>query len=433
MPENTSFESEPDVPLDAAGRTAELLVGRTLGGRWTLETLLGVGGSASVFAARHRNGRRAAVKVAHAYHVQHTRLRQRFLSEGYVANRLAHPGAVAILDDGEERDGTVFLVMELLTGRSLAQRLESDGPLPEADVIAIGAQVLDVLAAAHDRDILHRDIKPSNIFLTDGGTIKVLDFGSARLRESNSLVTRSGTVVGTPAFMAPELAAGNVDLLDPRTEVWAVGATLFQLLSGSTVHVARTANEAIVAAATRPARLLADASDRVSPQLAAVVDRALSFKQEDRWPNARAMKAALLELSGVTAPSFADFSSIDATVPEPLRAAPRPGLRKPGLIAAAIVIGLAALAALARERSRYDDVGAKPGVLNPSPTPASSVAVAPPAPATAIASASTIDLPPSPAAHPTTQHHVAPAGTGAKPRKSLDRQWPDDDVLDRRQ
>lgn len=293
-----AFPGELEDELGSMPKRGELLLGRTLGGRWTLETLLGVGGSACVFAARHRNGRRAAVKVAHPERTRSPLFRRRFLSEGYAANRVGHEGAVAILDDGEEADGTIFLVMELLSGKSLAQRLAAGGPLAEGDAIAAGIGILQVLAAAHDRGVLHRDIKPSNVFVTDAGSIKVLDFGSARLHREDDLPTQSGTVLGTPAFMAPELASGHIEDVAPSTDIWAVGATLFQLVTGEIVHTSRSSNEALVAAATRPARSVLSTGCGVSPSLGFVIDRALSFAPTDRWPNAKAMRAALMRLLG---------------------------------------------------------------------------------------------------------------------------------------
>jgi eukaryotic-like serine/threonine-protein kinase len=269
-------------------------VERLLGGRWKLERLIGAGGSARVYAARHRNGRPVAVKVLHEELSRRPRVVRRFLAEGYAANKVPHRSVVAVLDDGREPDGTTYLVMELLEGRPLARVLESDGPLSVIEVARAGIEILEVLAAAHDAGILHRDIKPSNVFQTDAGAIKVLDFGAARVREADDFVTRSGTTIGTPSFMAPELAAGRTEDVDPRTDLWAVAATMFQLLTGRTVHEARSSNHAIVMAATRPVPPLASVAPALPSALVAILERALAFEMRERWPNARAMRAALL-------------------------------------------------------------------------------------------------------------------------------------------
>lgn len=140
-------------------------VGATLG-KYVIERLLGVGGMAAVYAARHRNGNRVAVKVLHRELSVDGNIRQRFLREGYVANAVEHAGVVRVLDDDTAADGSVFLVMELLEGETLEARLRRKGVLDAADVLSLTDQLLDVLAAAHGRGILHRDIKPENLFLT---------------------------------------------------------------------------------------------------------------------------------------------------------------------------------------------------------------------------------------------------------------------------
>jgi serine/threonine protein kinase len=277
-------------------RLADARLGHTVGGRLLLEKVLGVGGTASVYAARHRNGRALAVKVLHPEYAHHPGIRRRFLAEGYAANKVDHPDAVAVLDEGEDGEGNVFIVMELLRGKSLLELLAERGRLAKEQVIVVALRVLDVLAVAHDRGVLHRDIKPGNLFLTDEGAIKVLDFGIARVEDNpGAFSTRPGTTLGTPAFMAPEQAAGRLDQLDALTDLWAVGATMFQLLSGEPVHHSQTDNELLVLAATRPARSLGMLRPDLEPWLVAIVDRALSFERRNRWPNARAMRDALAE------------------------------------------------------------------------------------------------------------------------------------------
>ncbi len=273
---------------------AQSRLGRVVASRWTLVKLLGIGGMASVYEAKHRNGRRAALKILHPHVLSNPTARQRFLSEGYAANKVEHPGVVLVLDDGEDGD-LLFLVMELLSGRSLAERLAADGPLPVKDVVLASAVVLDVLAMAHDRNVVHRDIKPSNIFELSTGGIKVLDFGVARVRDlASATLTESGVTLGTPAFMAPEQAAGRLDQVDALTDIWAVGATMFQLLTGRLAHESSTPNAAIVAAATRRVPPVRSVRPDVPVEVAQVVDRALAFMRNERWPDARAMRRALL-------------------------------------------------------------------------------------------------------------------------------------------
>src|SRR3954469_25267380 len=141
---------------------ARTRIGQLVGGRLRLERVLGVGGTAAVYAARHRNGRALAVKLLHPAFAHQPHIRQRFLAEGYAANRVDHPDAVAILDEGEDTEGNVFIVMELLRGCTVLERLLSDGPLPVAAVVSIAQSVLSVLAQAHERGVVHRGVKPSN-------------------------------------------------------------------------------------------------------------------------------------------------------------------------------------------------------------------------------------------------------------------------------
>lgn len=270
-------------------------IGTLVAGRWRLDELLGVGGMAAVYAATHRNGRRAALKILHPTLAQVTDVRERFLDEGYVANRIGHPGTVAVLDDGRCADGAHFLVMDLLEGETLEERLTRAGHcLPAREVLALAAPLLEVLAAAHDKGIVHRDIKPENVFLTTSGEIKLLDFGIARLDESPRPKTQAGLTLGTPPFMAPEQARGRWDEVDARTDLWAVGATMFTLLTGRYVHEAETHNEALLAAMSRTAPRLAKVAPHVPRAVTAIVDRALAFSKNERFENAEAMLVAVV-------------------------------------------------------------------------------------------------------------------------------------------
>jgi serine/threonine-protein kinase len=278
---------------------ARAKVGQILRGKWHLDTLIGAGGMATVYAATHRNGKRGAVKILHRELAVDENARTRFLQEGYAANKVGHPGAVSVLDDDEDDDGSVFLVMELLDGESADGRAQQrpGERLEMLEVATLADQLLDVLAAAHDKGIVHRDIKPENIFLTRDGGLKVLDFGIARVREvsgaASAKLTANGGPMGTPAFMPPEQALGKWDDVGPRTDLWAVGATMFTLLSGRCVHHAETINQLLLAAMTKPAPPVASVVPGIPPALAALIDRALAFDARNRWPDARAMQHAL--------------------------------------------------------------------------------------------------------------------------------------------
>jgi len=282
---------------DRASEQARERIGAVLRDKWHLDALLGVGGMASVYAATHRNGKRAAVKVLHSAAAHDTVVRARFLREGYVANRVEHPGAVSVLDDDVDEDGTVFLVMELLSGETIEdRRLAHGGTLPIGDVLAAMDQVLDVLAAAHAKHIVHRDLKPGNLFITAEGSVKVLDFGIARLADMTqprTATTSFSSSMGTLGFMAPEQARGRWELVDARTDLWSIGATMFTMLSGRYVHVAATANEQLLEAMTKPAPPIVSYVPDLHPEAAKVIDRALLYERSDRWQTAKEMQAAL--------------------------------------------------------------------------------------------------------------------------------------------
>lgn len=273
-------------------------VGRVLKGKYTLDRLLGVGGMGAVYAATHRNGLQVAIKMLHPSLSADDTVRARFLREGYAANKVKHPSVVTVLDDEvDDEEGTAFLVLELLEGEtaeSYAQR--SGGIMPIDQVLVLADRVLDVLAAAHAQGVVHRDIKPDNLFLTRDGGLKVFDFGIARLLEMSQLApsaTRTGAFLGTPAFMAPEQARGRSEQIDARTDLWALGATLYTLLSNRAVHEADTVNELLLAAMTRSPLPLAQIAPHVPSELAVIIDRALAFDKEQRWPDARAMQQAI--------------------------------------------------------------------------------------------------------------------------------------------
>ena len=276
-------------------------IGRVLRDKWRIDARISRGGVGTVYAATHKNnGSRAAIKVLHPEFSRDVDTRSRFLQEGYAANQVNHPGVVRILDDDTSEDGHAYLVMELLEGELLeTRRIRKGGRLPLSDVYEVGEQLLDVLAAAHEKGIVHRDIKPDNLFVTQEGRLKVLDFGFAQMKSSfRTEETATGFLLGTPGFMSPEQAIGNRPQIDAQTDIWAVGATLFTLISGEPVHAGESAAEMLVAAANFPPRSLATVTSGLNPRLVSVVDRAVAFEKSARWPNARSMQFALREAGG---------------------------------------------------------------------------------------------------------------------------------------
>ena len=275
-----------------------LSVGQVLCDKWRIARLIGRGGMSAVYEAKDQSDSTVAIKVLNTAFGRQSRARERFLREGLVANRVGHPDTVHVFESQQTPEGRLLLVMELLQGQTLRKRCEvAGGRLELPEVLSLAEHVLRVLAAAHSKGIFHRDIKPENIFLTEDGAVKVLDFGVAAVRDEASQdasITQSGTTLGTPAFMAPEQARGRQAQVDARTDIWALGATLFFCLAGRRVHEdAVTANEALIFAATQRAPPLSKFRPELANDVGPVIDRALAFAPAERWPSAEAMREAL--------------------------------------------------------------------------------------------------------------------------------------------
>jgi serine/threonine protein kinase len=306
--------------------------------KWTLERLLGIGGMAAVYAARHRNGARAAVKVLHPHLSHHKEVRERFQREGYAANQVEHPGAVKVLDDDVVADGpdkgTAYIVMELLAGQSLQDRLEKGPAIGELEFLQIADGVLEVLDAAHARGVVHRDLKPENLFLAlpEGGDagdkvqVKVLDFGLARLLQGQS-ITAYGLALGTPSFMSPEQAAGRLDEIDGRTDLFALAATGFRLRSGRRIHEGDNAVELVTKMSKLAAPRIRTIAADVSDPFARVIDRALEFRREDRYETAAAMRKdvrkAIDQLEAGVARTHLAVGALSGAPPPPKAKPPR--------------------------------------------------------------------------------------------------------------
>jgi serine/threonine-protein kinase len=262
---------------------------------WTLEKLLGWGATSAVYEAVGSHGH-VAIKIMHRSLCDDQGAVERFLHEAYLASSIKHRAMVNVFGDGVS-DGSVYLVLQLLDGESLEERrLHMGGKLPLDSVLAIAEELLSALRAVHAAGIIHRDLKPQNVFGTSHGELKLLDFGTARMldpTEPKKSKSVEGLVVGSPSFMAPEAARGERSKIDERSDLWSLGATLFTLLAGEYVHLARDPHKRLLLAATKPARSLAEAAPWVPRDVIAVIDRALAFDREARWPDALSMRRAL--------------------------------------------------------------------------------------------------------------------------------------------
>lgn len=290
--------------LEQGESSLQDMVGSTIASRWRLERLLGVGGMGAVFAARSQQGDKAAVKLLHPGTANEPRALTQLMREAQAARSIRSNQVARIYECCVDERGTPYLVMELLEGESLRERLERHRRgLPLDEVSGLALQLLQVIGKAHRQGIVHRDIKPSNLFLTTEGELKVLDFGLARLVSSRqgggdaTTETASIRFFGTPAYMPPEVARGRPDLVDERSDIWAIGATLFALLTGRAVHLGETANEVMGRAMVLPAPPTQSVRPDLSDEFSRIIDRALAFDRKGRWQSADEMRRAIAELS----------------------------------------------------------------------------------------------------------------------------------------
>lgn len=275
----------------------ESRIGSLLGGKYRLEKLLGTGGMGAVYEGLHEGVRkRFAIKVLRGEAFLDEGSRARFGKEAQAAAKIEHPNVVAVFDVGETEDSAPFMVMDLLRGRSLFEALES-GPMAIGDAVDIAYEMLSALECAHRAGIVHRDIKPANVFLeerADGTTqVKLLDFGVAKFAETDDVsLTQSGAIVGTPLYMAPEQFLADREV-DGRADVWAVGATLFQMLTDRPVHLTTSATAAAAKVVSEPAPRVRSIREDVDEELDAIVAKALAIQRDLRFESAKHMMQAL--------------------------------------------------------------------------------------------------------------------------------------------
>jgi eukaryotic-like serine/threonine-protein kinase len=311
--------------------------GRPLGGRYRMEALLASGGMGEVWAARDLLLDRAvAVKVLGPAFAGDGRAAERLRREARAAGRLEHPGIARVLDLGED-GGRPFLVMELLEGESLAERIGPDGAMAPAEAARVVAAVADALEAAHQAGIVHRDVKPGNVFLDADGSVKVLDFGIASAAGEAALTT--GDLIGTAAYLAPERTLGH--RATPAADVYALGVVLYELLAGRRPFEAGSDIELAMAHVhARPAPL-ALAAPAAPPHLVAACERAMA-----RDPSARpGSAAAFANLLRGPAPATPPTRPLPVAAPARPAAGRRPRSRRRGLLVA-LLLAAAALVAL---------------------------------------------------------------------------------------
>ena len=395
--------------LATTAAAADPWIGQVVNGKFRVEALIGQGGMGRVYRALHLTLERPVVlKMLHRGLTSDPSVAQRFHREAKAASRLTHPNSIQVLDFGEAEDGTLFMAMEHLGGRDLGALIAEAGPLPEARIVRIGAQVLEALGEAHAQGVIHRDLKPENVMVEDRRNepdhVTVLDFGIAKISDpgpGEGTLTQAGLVCGTPQYMSPEQARGRP--LDPRSDLYAMGVMLYQMASARLPFEADTPVGYLTKHITEPPAPLRERCPdlAVSPRLEALVGRALSKEPAGRPPSADAFRAELL---ACLRPAGA--------APDPAREDRPPARRSPlpwvaGLAALAAAGGLVAWAVTAR-RAPTPISAATPTAI-PTPTPAAPQAPASTPPATAAPTATQ-----APTQAPTAPQ--APAAPARDPR-----------------
>jgi tRNA A-37 threonylcarbamoyl transferase component Bud32 len=337
----------------ASSSRPESRIGELYGSYRILE-LIGAGGMGCVYRAEHaRIGRTVALKVLHEHHARHREASLRLFQEARASSHIRHKNIVDVVDYLELDGGVVCIVMEHLAGPSLARMMETPGALPPARALDLLAQIADGLDAAHTAGFVHRDLKPENILVVaapDGGgdLVKLLDFGVAKLMEEDDDApkTAAGQVMGTPAYMSPEQATGGA--VDARTDIYALGAIMYELFTGEMPFVARSFDEYVfkhLTVAPAPPRETAGGRE-LDPRVEEIILRCLAKDPADRYGSARELGAELLAIRHALHVTAEEPAPTPAAVPafEWLgAAAARPHVKRTAwtalAVAAAAVVG----------------------------------------------------------------------------------------------
>jgi eukaryotic-like serine/threonine-protein kinase len=265
------------------------LVGQVLDGAYQLTRLIYEGAMGTVYeAVQLRLNKRVAVKVMVPELAANPEALGRFRRELEVTSQLAHPNVIQLLDYGVTASSQPYLVMEYLDGEDLEQRLKRVGRLPLPIALHVFSQVASALGVIHAKGIVHRDLKPANVFLlpVESGAdfVKVVDFGISKVRSADTKLTQAFTMVGTPESMSPEQATGRVDDVDHRSDQWALACTVWRAISGGVPFGGATVRDLLHEVVNGEPRSLLESAPDLPPALEGVLRRALSKRQDDRFP-----------------------------------------------------------------------------------------------------------------------------------------------------
>src|SRR6185295_6492862 len=303
-----------------------LKIGDRIDGKYEIKRLLGEGGMGAVYEGENTLiHRRVAFKVLHSGVAALEEAVKRFENEAQAAGRIGSDHIVEVLDLGRLESGDRYMVMEFLKGESLSARISTRGRLSPGEICHIGLQLLEGLSAAHEAGIIHRDLKPDNIFLlaqAKGRTdfVKILDFGISKFNVlgKDFSMTRTGSVMGTPYYMAPEQARGAKNL-DPRLDVYAAGVILYEAATGRVPFDGDTFNELLIKIVTEESPSVRTLAPDLDPGLAEIIDRARQKNPDQRFASAREFRDALAGWSeGAHSRELASGATLPLAAPAPV-------------------------------------------------------------------------------------------------------------------
>jgi beta-lactam-binding protein with PASTA domain/predicted Ser/Thr protein kinase len=339
---------------------SDLADGAVVDGRYRIVRRIGSGGMADVYLAEDTHlGREIALKVLHRRFAQDAEFVERFRREASAAAGLQHPHVVGVYDRGEH-EGTYYIAMEYLRGRTLKDVVAAEAPLDQLRVISIGTQVLQAAGFAHRNGVVHRDFKPHNVIVDDAGNVKVTDFGIARAGASE--MTETGSIMGTAQYLSPEQAQGQE--VTARSDVYSIGVMLYELLTGKLPFEGDSAVAIALKHMQQPPPPMDREGLRIEPNLEAVVMGALAKEPAARWQSAEDFAAALEACrpyveAFLAGDAVGEDTAIFAAVPAPpagdAAAAAKPR-RWPAIALALLVLGLIALMAFVFTRPEQIDV-----------------------------------------------------------------------------
>lgn len=290
--------------------TDDALLGTVLAGKYRIDSRINEGGMGSVYKGTHvLMDKTVAIKVLRSALAADEKIVARFSREARAASRISHPHALSVTDFGEDENGTVFLVMEYLNGRTLKQVIRDDGPLPLPRIVEITRQVGDALAAAHAQGVVHRDLKSDNIMLLDmttaGDYAKVLDFGIAKINEPEGKfdpgLTAPNLVVGTPQYMSPEQCSQDTEI-DSRSDIYSLGVILFEMLVGHVPFSGESATMVMMRHLQEPVPSVLEERPDVPPPVGRVVSRAMAKVPGNRYQNIAELLEDLTIAAGMIVP-----------------------------------------------------------------------------------------------------------------------------------